>query len=352
MRSKSGTESGKQKVTMQMIADKCGVSKGLVSLALSDRYGVSEETRSQIVMRAIQMGYDFDKVKKHKVYQNKKIIYVLTKDIDLQTDRFWPQIIRGVEEQAKRCEYKIIVKSWNDSTDHKEFISEIVNMKCSGIVIISELPEFIVNNLVLSKIPMVLVDGKIMRDDEIDSTGVNDYAMAYRAVEFAIRNGYRRIAFVGHDLYAHSYRQRYNGFRDCIADYRAEGAVGISLTEVGNDESLTNCYNIEQLTRSLEARECDLYLCASDNIAERLYGYAKRLGVQIPQDIGVIGFDDNYFSQGLQPALTTVSVPKTELGRQTVDLLISRIQNPNGYFKRISVCGELIVRRSLLIKEE
>lgn len=352
MRNKEERESGKRKVTMQMIADKCGVSKGLVSLAISDRYGVSQDTRNMIVVRAIQMGYDFSKIKKHKIYQNKKIIYTLVKDIDLQTDRFWPQIIRGIEEQAKACEYKVIVKSWNDQTDHKDFISEIINMRCSGIIIVSELPDFIVNNLVLSKIPMVLVDGKIMRDDEIDTTYFNDYAMAYRAVAFAVKNGYRRIGFVGYDLYAHSYRQRYNGFCDCIADNREKNAEGISLTDVGNDESLTNCYNIQQLMKSLESRDCDMYLCASDNIAERLYRYARQLGRRIPQDFGVIGFDDNYFSRGLQPALTTVSVPKMELGRQTVKLLINRIQNPNGNFKRINVCGELVVRKSMIVKEE
>ena len=338
------------KVTMQMIADKCGVSKGLVSIALSDKYGVSPETRSQIVLRAIQMGYDFDKVKKHKVFQNKKIIYVLTKDIDLQTDRFWPQIIKGIESQAKSCEFKIIVKTWNEQTNYEEFVSDIVNMKCSGIVIISEIPDFIVNNLVLSKIPMVLVDGKIMRDDMIDS--VNNYAMSYRATEYAISHGYKRIAFVGDKYYAYSYRQRFNGFYDCVSDHRAQGVEGIFLTDTGNDASLTNCYNKEQLISALQERKSCLYLCASDNIAERLYGYAAELGISIPEEIGVIGFDDNFFSKDLQPPLTTVSVPKTELGRQTVDLLISRIKNPNGYFKRINVCGELIERKSLRTLEE
>lgn len=336
------------KVTMQQIADSCGVSKALVSLALSDKYGVNDKTRSEIVVKAIQMGYDFAKVKKPRAERSKKLLYVLIKDIDLETDRFWPQIIKGITEEVSRRNCKTEIKTWSDSSDYQKLIADIVGFRCSGVIIISEMPQFIVNNIVLSKIPAVLVDGKEMIDDIMDTISVNNYFDFYRLTEYVIRMGHKHLAFVGDRNYAYSYHQRLNGFTDCIRHY--EDIRVTYLTQKGNDATLTYCYNKDAVSRSLDKNEIDCYLCASDNICEKIYEMATVRGLRIPEDISVCGFDDNLFSKTLKPALTTVRVPKNELGKHSVTMLLERINSTSDSFKRLNVNGELVIRDSVECK--
>lgn len=333
------------KVTLQMIADKLGVSKGLVSIALSDKYGVSTETRSDIVIAAIQMGYDFSKIKKQRESLKSNLFYVLTKDIDLHTDRFWPQIIKGIESQALLYNYKIRVKAWDEQTNLDLFVSDIIDMKCSGIIIISEIPPFIFNHLVLSNIPMILVDGKIMYDDFIDTISVNNYASFYNATDYVIKNGHKRIAFVGDIAHAHSFNQRHLGLLDCAKKY-PDVEVTL-LTDTGNDAEITNVYNIEQLRQSLLERKVEAYLCANDNIAEKLYRMAQVYNIDIPKDISVMGFDDNAQSKLFHPPLATVNVPKREMGEQCFNMLVERVKHRDYSLRRINIMCKIMPRESV-----
>jgi LacI family transcriptional regulator len=333
------------RVTLKMIADSLKISKGLVSIALSDKYGVSEKTRSEIVIKAIQLGYDFNKIKKFRDSQVGKIIYVLTKDIDLHVERFWPEIIKGIEQQAHDQNYKMRVKSWGDHTDFEKFLAEIIDMKAIGIIIISELPPFVFNHLVGSKIPMVLVDGKAMYDDAIDTISVNNYSGCFHATDYVIQKGHRHIAFVGDINHAYSFNQRYLGFLD--ASKRYEGILTSHLIGPGDDPSLTYSYSKRELRKYLLERNVEAYVCANDNIAEKIYEIAKDYGLKIPQDISVIGFDDNFMSKNFTPPLTTVEVPKKEMGKISLMNLTERIKFREGSYKRVNLNGKIIERNSV-----
>jgi LacI family transcriptional regulator len=336
------------KVTLKIIADSLKISKGLVSIALSDKYGVSEKTRSEIVIKAIQLGYDFNKIKKFRESQVGKVIYVLTKEVDLHVDRFWPEIIKGIEQQAHDINFKIRVKSWDDQTDFEKFISEVIDMKAIGIIIISELPPFVFNHLVGSKIPMVLVDGKAMYDDAIDTISVNNYAASFHATEYVIQKGHRHIAFVGDINHAYSFNQRFLGFLDAAKRY--EGILTTHLISAGDDPTLTYSYSNRELRKYLLERNVEAYICANDNIAEKIYGIAKDYGLKIPRDISVVGFDDNFMSKNFDPSLTTIEVPKKEMGKVTLLALNDRIKNRQGSFKRVNLHGRIVERNSILDK--
>lgn len=334
------------KITLQMIADKLGVSKGLVSIALSDRYGVSQETRSEIVITAIQMGYDFSRIKKQKQSARNNLFYVLTKNIDLQIDRFWPQIIKGIEARATEYNYQITLKPWHDETNFELFVSDIIDMRCSGIIIVSEIPQIIFNHLVLSKIPMILVDGKVIYDDFIDTVSANNYVSYYKLTRYVIEKGHQHLAFVGDIHHAYSFNQRYLGFKDCVNEC-PQDVIYEEITAKGTDPDLTYSYNLESLERSVKEGLVDAYLCANDNIAEKVYGLAEKYQKRIPDDFSVVGFDDNAHSKFLTPPLTTINVPKRELGQLCFDTLIHRIQNRQASLQRINLMGGIVERASV-----
>lgn len=333
------------KVTLKAIAEKCGVSKGLVSLALSGGYGVSAAKRSDIVIAAIQMGYDFTRIKKRQGGDPGRLLYVLVKDIDLHTDRFWPEIIKGIESEAVSVRCRIKVKSWTTMEDFDRFIPELVETECVGILIVSEIPPVFFSNLVLSRIPMVLIDGKMMYDDQIDAVAVNNYAAFYQATRLLIENGHRDFVFVGSTRYAYSFNQRYLGYLDALR-FHPEVTHQDVLGDTGTDQA-PDLFNAPGLKESMRDGIGKTYLCANDVIAEAAYREACIFGWRIPEDVGVFGCDDIPSSSRMNPPLSTMAVPKKELGVRAVQTLFDRVTDVRAPYVRTNLMAGLVLRDSV-----
>jgi len=320
------------KVTLETIAKKCGVSKGLVSLALAGEYGVSAKKRSDIVVAALQLGYDFQRLRRRKNDDQGRLIVVLVKTIDLQTDRFWPQIIKGIEREAAAIHARISVRSWSETADPMALIPEILDAGCVGILIVSELPPERFEPLAALRIPMVLIDGKQRADDHLDTVSVNNYAAMRLAVSELIRRGAKRLVFVGDVSHADSFNQRFLGFRDALAFH--PGIEGVFLTQPAGPTSLTDCLDWDALCADLDHRSPTVYVCANDFIAEFVYRAASASGRRIPEEVGVFGFDDISSASTMIPPLSTVVVPKTALGQKAVQVLLDRITDREAPFSR------------------
>lgn len=332
-----------KKVTIQNIADKLNVSKGLVSLALSGVYGVNEERREEILITAIQMGYDFDRLKRRKQNKNKKIFYVITKDIDLNTDRYWPQILKGINAKMLELGYLVRVKSWDSNTDVRSFIADVLDSLVSGIIVLNDLPVELYENLILSQIPAVIVDSKGNVGGIMDSVAANNYTDFYESTKYGISCGHTKCAFVGDPNVSLSFNQRLNGFRDCIYSSFGENTAEY-LLKPGVDE---DCFDRAQVEESLVRGERTLYMCANDYISKAVYEIAREHGIHIPQDISVIGFDDDIGSATMKPPLTTRKVSKNEIGSSAVELLTWRLDNISAPCRNVGISSKLIERESV-----
>jgi DNA-binding LacI/PurR family transcriptional regulator len=336
------------KVSMSQIAKELNVSKSLVSLALSNRYGVNDETRYKIYLAAIQMGYDFQTTRENKNPRSKLAITVFIKQIDLITERFWPEILSGIEKALSKENYRMKTYVWDNDVTSAEILMKIASAESDGVIIISELPEGVLEHLSNVNIPIVVIDGKEYTDGYFDSVRANNYLGGYIACEHLINKGHRRLGFVGDINHSVSFKERYNGFKDYIEGRPYEATIQTVI------QSAKECTNTEKLfcPEMFEAiiespNRPTAIMCVNDPCASFVYDIIQRKGLRIPEDISVIGFDNTFMTNGYKPPLTSINVEKKEIGRVSVKLLVDRIINPGKTKESILISVNIDLKKSV-----
>lgn len=318
-----------KKVTMQQIAMQAGVSKYAVSKALSGQSGVSEETRERIVKIATQLGY-FLQEKTHstprapmvKGQRRANTIIVLLPNVRMQNraSSFWGRIVDGVTGAvAERGLGTILV------TEHspENFLNVLNPAGVLGIVGVGLVGTSLLLEIRKLGIPFVLVDHE---DESVpcDTIFFNNYDATRQMTNYLIGQGHRSIQFVGDQSYSESFRQRWLGFRTAVEDHgiplrqRADLLANLGISR---DEHVAHLSRIgSQMMRDAELPTA--FVCANDSIAIALLSALQTIGVRVPDDVSVTGFDDIDDALEVTPALTTVHVDKKRMGSRAVDLLL------------------------------
>lgn len=327
-------------VTMDMIAKELKISKSLVSRALSDRYGVSDETRSMIKLGALEMGYKF--LYKHKRAMAKtESLTLLVKRHDLLDSGFWVKIINGIEKELNRKNISVFLSVIENDNDILPI--SVKQMKTNGVLVLGAIPLKHIASIATSGLPVVLVDP---HDSNLkfDTVVANNYHGAYEATEYLLQNGHVRIAFVGSIDYSFSFKERHRGFIDRMSLHKGIGCVPVSIIENFDDFRIP--FSKEFFLKHMASEErSTAILCGNDLTAMLVYDMLSELGLRIPQDVSVMGFDNIEKAEWVTPPLTTVNIPKTTMGEKSVELLLKRIEQPERNFE-MDMIGTNIVKRS------
>lgn len=194
---------------MEKIAKKLGTSKSVVSIALSNKYGVSEQTRSKILLAAHEMGYDFSKIKSFKRNQRKKqkITLVIANKMVL-SETFWADIILGIESAASCNDVYLQVIIFNLNMRFNEILSEIHNLETGGLILIKDYDDNLVSKLMETSLPMVVVDPKHFTNVSCAQISASNYDSAYSCGKYLIEKGHRSFGYHRHRLqhYRHHFR--------------------------------------------------------------------------------------------------------------------------------------------------
>lgn len=341
-----------KKLTMDQIAKDLNISKALVSLALADKYGVSEEMKSKIRLYALEHGYDFNKCRSAK--NTPKSVLFLIESVEMFQEPFWSKIIAGVEHELTEQRIQLEILSchnflYYDSTiliDIEPLCQKIASYKPDGIISISRLStNQVCRNLKKMHIPLVLIDNMGYTASDIDQVLIDNYHGGYNAGEYLVSMGHKNLCFVGDIKYADSFRQRFNGFRDFC-----ESIDGISVKYLTSrfDENEIVCYNKQDLIAYLkEAKEHTAFMCANDQIAFQFYKICPSLGLTIGKDISVLGFDDVEPCKLTTPPLSSIHVHRYALGQTAVKVLANRINGDNKPCEIIQLSTYLCPRESV-----
>ncbi len=334
----------KQKITMDQIAKKVGVSKSIVSIAMSNKYGVSEEVRSKIFLAAHEMGYDFSKIKSYeKRTKNKITLFIANKTVLSET--FWSDIILGIENAVSENNMYMQVFVFNGETHLDTMLSEIHESKTSGIIMIKDYDNNLIQKMSMVTLPIVVVDPKQVTSDSdhVSEICVNNYESSYFCANHFIELGHKNIAFYGDRTFSLSFQQRYNGFRDAIlnSNKKIRFTKMVEKAEEGN----VVC-NIGQIKEKFSEKDYPTaVLCANDLIAFLLFEKLTEMGFNIPNDISIVGFDNLEKSAWLN--LSTFHVPKFEMGKRAVEKLIEIIKNPKMLSEKTEIFSKYIERGSV-----
>ena len=258
-------------------------------------------------------------------------------------------ILIGVEQAAKSHGYHVsFTYAEENQAQQARDIARLLNSRVQGLIIFpvsNSMHDESILHLQEEQVPFVLID-RYIPDIEADYVGPDNIGGGYRATEHLLILGHKRIAFMkSYDdtLQTTSVRDRWEGYRKALHEYNIPYDESLLVPQTDTPKiAMRECYEAF-LSR---ADRPGAVFAVNDIVALELMKTAQHLGIHIPQDLALVGFDDLSYAAHLSPPLTTVAQPLMDVGLRAGNLLISRIEGRTGPSEHIELPTSLIVRES------
>lgn len=324
-------------MTIGDVAAQAGVSVATVSKVINDRYGVAEDTSARVRAVIDALGYHASLVGQSLRSRRTKVIGVLVRDLE----PFSAELLKGVARGIHDTGYELVVFSGcgqpaDQAGWERRYLSRISGTLADGVILVT--PGSIDATF---GTPVVAVDHNV-RSSSLPTVDSENLEGAVAATEYLLALGHRRIGFLGgrHDL--ESARLRERGYREALAS--AGIPVDESLVQVGGYDPATAA---EPARRLLElAPHPTAIFAANDVTALETIAVARSLGLRVPDDLSVVGFDNVPESALGDPPLTTVEQPLQQMGCEAVRLLLELVEDPTQPAARVVLPTRLVVRGS------
>lgn len=307
--------------TIYDIAKHVGVSAGTVSRALSRPEKVLPATRKRIEQAAAALGYVPNTIARTLKTQRSGKILVTVPDI---ANPFFAQILQGAEEAAQAAGYAVLLGDTQHQPDREERYAQMLpRNEADGLIVLGHRLPPTAQDIVRQLGATAPVVNGCEFDPALGIPSVHiDNAVASRtAMEHLYGLGHERIAVIGGPPDNPLHRQRLEGAR---AAARARGRLRL-LTIVPGDFSVESGYAAAmELLRTAPAPTAAF--CFSDQMALGVLAACRDLGIRVPEQFSIVGFDDLASSRYLSPPLTTISQPMREIGVRAVNLLLAIIE--------------------------
>ncbi len=333
------------KSTIKDVAQKAGVSIATVSLAIHDHKRISPETKRKVQKAINELNYSPSKSARNLVSKKTgNIGFLLTDDHFLRTEPFYTRIFLGTEFEAREGEYYVLLNTVNREYDECDKLPRFVlDKSVDGIIIAGKVPEMLINKLSATNLPLIFVD-YIPPKNKYPLVLIDNIHGGSLATEHLIDKGHKNIAFIGGDINHPSIHDRFQGYKLTLEK------ANITITDnlISLEEpypARQNGYDAAQRLINNNKDITAIFAC-NDAMAIGAMHFLKDNGYKIPQDVSVIGFDDVEADLLLDPPLTTIRVPKVDLGAEAMRLMVDVLKNNNVAPKKILVPVELIERKS------
>jgi LacI family transcriptional regulator len=331
-------------LTIKDIARLANVSTTTISRLLNDKTeGMSEDTRKRIHDIIKENNYQPSSIARGLVTKKTRTIGLIIPDI---SNPFFPDIVRGAEDEASKRGYNVFLCNSDYKEDKEAEYINVLKEKCvDGIIFTGNSIKTYgyLSDLVDSSIPAIMMNSYKKTQN---SYGVyfDNYKGGYIAAEHLVKCGHKRIGCITGPIDIKSSQDRLKGYKDVLIENGIEIDEGIIFEgqyDVINGEVSSN--------KLLKDKSISAIFACSDLIAYGVYKTAYSMGLKIPEDISIIGFDDIKFSSIIHPCLTTVKQPSIAMGLTAVDMLINLIEGKKLKRKNVDFNPELIIRDSTKI---
>lgn len=326
-----------QRVKLNELADEAGVSLSTVSKVLNGRSDVSAETRAKVEAILDRQGYQ----RRAGLPNKGTLIEVVFPELETA----WAmEIIRGVENVARSNGLSVVLTESGDRhSPSADWVEGVLRRRPVGVVLVfSDLEEESKAKLRSRAIPFVIVDPAGDPAPDVPSVGSANWSGGLMATRHLIELGHTRIAAItGRDDMMCSFA-RVDGYRSAMNSAGLE--VDERLVRFGNFQvDGGNEIALELLT--LDDRPTAIF-AGSDLQALGVIEAARTLGLQIPRDLSIVGYDDLQLAQWSSPALTTIHQPLTKMAEEAARLVVRMSEGELESIPRMDLATRLVVRES------
>ncbi len=316
----------KKRITMTDIAKKAGVSQTTVSFVLNnvEDANISDSTKKSVIDAANLLGY-VPKVPRYFAslpqFSGTNSIGFVTDEIGISS--YGGEALKGAQEAAWAHEKMLFVLNTEGIQDVEETaIRAMLERKVDGIILATMIRRELNPSIDIGEIPCVTMNG-YCKDMSVTAFTTDEIYGGKIATQLLIEAGHRRIGFINGEMWMDAARERLVGYKKALA--KAGISYDPDIVRDGNWRPDSGYRHTKELL-SIPNPPTALF-CGNDLIALGAYEAVHSMGLQIPNDISIVGYDDQEIASYLNPPLTTVRLPYYEMGQQSVLHLIKMINN-------------------------
>lgn len=336
-----------QNINIKQLAKALDLSTSTVSRAFRDNSDINKETKERILAKAKEFHYQPNHYASNLREQRSRTIAVIVPEL---ANNFFSKAINGIERVAREKGYHILIYATEDDYEKEvSFIQHLHNGRADGIImsVSGEANDHTyLNELAQKRLPLVFFD-RVYEDIITPRVITNDYDSSFSATQHLIKQGCLRIAYLVINKNLSIGKTRMQGYIDALAKY-----------DIPYDDRLivdcSNSYkeNNNILKKMLKGLKPDGVFTSVERLAFATYYACYDLGISIPKDLKVIGFSSLEIAPLLNPSLTTITQPATEIGVEAARLLFKMLESPESVNvnEKVVLDSKLIKRRSTEIK--
>jgi len=305
---------------MKDVAEKAGVSTATVSRALMSPEKVSAATRKKVEAAVIAVGYSPHAMARAPRRSESRTILVIVPDI---CDPFFSEIIRGVEFVAAERGYLVLIGDCAyQNRQENAFMNLVMTRQIEGMVLLGSQLPFDTGLEDLRNLPPIVMANEFAPELDLPTVHIDNLTAAFEAVNHLLKLGHERIACIA-------------GPQDMpLCQYRLQGYIqALQRNGIRMDPRyiVRGDFTFDAGSRALKQlmrlpQPPDALFCHSDIMALGAMAQAKIMGMRVPKDLSLIGFDDIELSRYSDPQLTTIAQPRFNIGREAMNLLLEQLQ--------------------------
>ena len=329
-------------LTLEDIADMCGVSRSTVSRVINGDLNVSEPTRQKVLDVIHKYNFQPNLAARGLAMGHTRVLgLVIPKGVQaIFEEPFFAMLIQGVSTRCNALDYSVMLWLAEPEYERRMITKILYNGLADGVIVASMLmDDTIIDSLRQNKLPFMLI-GRHPVYDELSYLDVDNRGGAFQAVMHLLRSGRRRVATITGPQNMIAGIHRYQGYLDALHDRDIP-----VIPELVAEGDFTDAGGYACMQRLLPHKP-DAVFVASDTMALAAIRAIQEHGLRIPEDIAVVGFDDIPEANRITPALTTVRQPITRIGAVAAETLIDMIETGSTLPRQMVLPAELIIRDS------
>lgn len=333
------------------IADATGLSLAAVSLALNGRTGVSDGTRERVRAAAAELGYVRRGARQPRQARGFIGFVIEQLPFPVFSDIFYGEVVQGIDQEAHELGFSTgftVVEGDQPAEAQAKVRQMLLGNRVRGLIVIggSNLIDELVRDLARQAAPLVLLDNYLY-DLPLDGIEMDHTIGGYLATRHLIDLGHREIGFIAGPTKYRTLSDRADGYRRALLEAGIALDPELMVAACAGPGDKKGYHEMREL---LARRRPSAVFAVSDKSAFGAIDAIREAGLRIPEDISLVGFDDVHESSLLNPPLTTIAVPKRQMGRLAVRLLADRIEPAGAGVSAFVKPTKLVVPVSLVVR--
>nr|WP_239534033.1 LacI family DNA-binding transcriptional regulator [Thalassobacillus pellis] len=336
-----GREVG-QVVTIKDVAKAANVSISTVSRVLNNSGYTSANVKERVNKAVEELKFQKNMVATAMIKKQTQTFGLIIPDIK---NIFYGELTRAIEDKAHKLGFNVILcNTDNDLEKESEYLNFLIRKGIDGIIFSTpETNDMNVREVMKSRpdLPIIILGSKV-KNVRLDEVLVDNFEGSYTATRHLIDLGHERIGYIGGQPDSYSTIERQRGYLAALED----NGITSNPTYIELDEfKIDSGFEKGKKLLAEEDRPTAIF-AANDAIAVGVYKAARELGLRIPEDLSVIGFDDSQFAEIVFPELTTIRTPIAQMGEKTVELAVQIVKDGKNFKESITFQPTLVERGS------